>query len=385
MAYNMYQFSNRIPGGVYGTNQSMTSTGIDIFQRMLSPEEWQELPGGQRMEFQGYMDYVNKFQKQQRQRQRMDSRTPQGGMLQFAGGGSPSATIRVGGASGGAGGIPKYKTVTDIRGNTTFQPVGGKRDIGGEYIPTSLEDVQDAEQLKYAVPKMQATAEADLYNELNRVAQLKASERNPKALMEQQKIGQRNVSLAQGQQRNDLSAQKEANVMKRFYQSQDYKTANMNLMSDLRIKAIGVVAKLKDASNVLDNDQQMMVKNAMGLLVGTANYDEKQQDAINKAKEILAMRYEQERDNDKRARIEDIQDELILAERMATMKNIGELKFEKDREAMARGELNKFGEQVQRITGAGAQPTTAPKVGDVIDGYKYLGGDPSKPTSWKKL
>ena len=45
-------------------------------------------------------------------------------------------------------------------------------------------------------------------------------------------------------------------------------------------------------------------------------------------------------------------------------------------------------EMRQALLGIGATGTPddkdAPKVGEVVDGYEYLGGNPASPTSWKK-
>jgi len=35
-------------------------------------------------------------------------------------------------------------------------------------------------------------------------------------------------------------------------------------------------------------------------------------------------------------------------------------------------------------SGAGSG-AAAPAVGETVDGYQFLGGDPASPTSWKKL
>lgn len=38
-----------------------------------------------------------------------------------------------------------------------------------------------------------------------------------------------------------------------------------------------------------------------------------------------------------------------------------------------------------KVPGAAVDPTSVPKVGDIVDGYQFLGGDPSDPASWKKV
>lgn len=43
-----------------------------------------------------------------------------------------------------------------------------------------------------------------------------------------------------------------------------------------------------------------------------------------------------------------------------------------------------FGKRVPLIPGEDPQPTQGPKVGDIVDGFKFKGGDPSVQTNWEK-
>lgn len=249
---NIYGFSGMrgatIPGGVYGNVDDQ----FDIFQRLLSPEEWLELTAGQRASFQNYMDYVNQQQKHQRQQQRMNPRTSAGGVAQFAGGGGAGTTTRFG-TRGGTGGIPKYRTVTDIRGNVSFQPVGGKRDIGGDYIPKALEDVQDVEGLRYAIPKMQEQSALDFLNvKVKRVA-AQEDIAMPKREMERRRLAQYQQGIEQRGRALDIAQQRTDQINQRFYDGLSAKEKLARLNSDLRK---GLMERTYELKGVNDNDRE---------------------------------------------------------------------------------------------------------------------------------
>lgn len=351
---------------------------FDPYERLLSPDEFQE--SSLQHEFYNYGQYLNKFTQQQKIRRQsqgagnigtngMQFSRDEGTQYVGQGGGSFGAAgqpITYGGYSGsgqqgttgqaGKGGsaIPSYRTHTGLGGEVSYETRGGRRKIGGEFIPTSMEEERQQAELGYAVPKMQATAEADYFTELNRVAQQKTAERNPKAIMEAAKVAQGNAKVAVSQGKLKLEQEKFLNHKAEFLQSQTFKQANLNLTSKLRIEAIKVYEGLRKDRDILNDQQATKMKNAMGLLVNTPLYDEKQQDAINKVQEMLALKAAQDLSDDQRKRVEEMQNQIVIAERMAAMKNIDENKFEETKDLMNRGILDKFGERVATIMGAGS-------------------------------
>jgi hypothetical protein len=270
-------------------------TGYEYMDRLYSPDEFQELPGGVQLGFNGYMDYVNKFQYEQKKRQREGTpgtqRVNQGGGS-FGAVGQPITYGRSG--SGGTGGatskggsaIPRYRTKTDIRGNVTFEPTGGKRTIDGEYIPTSLEDVQNVESLRYAVPTIQANTEANYLTAANNLAVQKTYASQNKAQMAQERLRQQGQGVDQRGQMIDIAQQKADQTNQRFYDGLDAKTKLVQLSSDLRK---GLIERTYELKGMNDSDREQFrffVENAKGNIPNTPESIAKNREYAQRAMQI---------------------------------------------------------------------------------------------------
>jgi len=150
----------------YNTNQYSK-----IFDRLYSPDEFNNLPSGQKVDFQNYMDYVTQYQKRKRMARPNQSgtqRIPQGGVLQIGGGGSAVKSGTIGravsrGSAASGSKIPPYRIEKDISGNIRYVPVGGThKTIGGEAIPQTLEAQQQGLALGTAIPTMEAESATQL-------------------------------------------------------------------------------------------------------------------------------------------------------------------------------------------------------------------------------
>ncbi len=303
------------PGG--GT-ANMPET-FDMFKRLLSPEEYDQLGQGNKMMFDNYMDYVGQFQKIQKLQNRGQStgtqRVPQGGSWSVAGAGTPISTAsnRQGATTKGGYAIPRYRTKTDITGKTIFVPIGQKQTMEGEYIPQSLEDVKSAEELQYAVPKIQTEAELDLVTKQAALAQAKAARRSPKAAMEEQRVMQRDVALQQTERRTALAEKHADDVNKRFFKAQDFREATLTLQNDLRKSQMELAAKLNTDRDKLKADERQALEEVKNINRVAQNKEQAKQSLAN-AIAVLNARAKIETDQKKQDRYNDLIDMLTKQE-----------------------------------------------------------------------
>lgn len=250
-------------------------SGYEYMDRLFAPEEWQELPAGVKGGFQNYMDYVHQFQRQQRAKRNAPSammggtqRVQQGGTWSVAGVGTPISTAGsrqgTGAAVKGGSAIPSYRTHTGLGGEVTYETRGGRRKIGGEFIPTSMEEERQQAELGYAVPKIKATAEADYFTELNRAAQAKALSQMPKAVMEQERLRQLGQGVEQRGIAIDIAQQKVDDTNIRFYKGLKNKEDMARLQGDIRKGLLERTYELKG----IDNTQKEELKSIRDYLMG---------------------------------------------------------------------------------------------------------------------
>jgi hypothetical protein len=276
------------PGG----GLAPTSETFDMFKRLLSPDEYNELGQGNKMMFGNYMDYVAQFQKIQKSQNRTGTpgtqRTPQGGNWSVAGVGEPISTAsnRQGTTGKGGAAIPPYKTFTDITGKVQFQHAGGKQTIEGNYIPTSLEDVQNSATLDYIVPKMQATAEADYLTQLNNLAMQKTYASQNKAQMAQERLRQQGVSSEQSVIKNQITQQSNLDKNTRYYDGLDHKEKMATLQGDIRKGLLERTYQLKGIDNLQRDELKTINEYLVGNVPGSQQAIIKNKEYAQRAMEI---------------------------------------------------------------------------------------------------
>jgi len=357
--YNL-TYRNSSPGTSGGFNTTYSS----IFDRLYSPEEFDNLPSGQKTAFQNYMDYVTQFQKQKRisdnSQSRGTQRVPQGGSWSVAGAGTPISTSGSSKQTATASKMPSYKIHRDISGNVSYEPVGGtRRTITGEIIPQTLESVQSGLQLGTAIPTMEAQSELNLQKLQAELAQARAAEKSPKALMEQQRVAQRDVALQQTALRTQLAQQKEDNLNKRFYKAQDWKEANAIAQREFNQSQAEYKAKIQKERDLFNAEERKELS--------TLNSEQ----SLYRAKEIIAARIAAEEPGEKQKRLNSIQDTLnatLSRLELAKIKSPEEFEMAKNQYAQAViGATTRAG---QATTAVNNQPPAGAK--QAADGKWYV-------------
>ncbi len=197
----------------YGAGTVDTPKRFSIFDRLLAPEEWENLGPGEKLVFDNYMDYVNQFKQVQKSKRREwtpgTRRVPQGGSFVGSGGGTKVSTR---GAGATASRLPRAKTHIGLSGGVSFEPTGGRRTLSGEYIPKSLEDIEQSLQLQTAIPGMEAESLEGLLTKQRKALEarrgMKAEQylagKTPKELYGTTKEGQAAQRIEQAGQRIEI-------------------------------------------------------------------------------------------------------------------------------------------------------------------------------------
>lgn len=298
MAYGIpfsYQARSSIPETY---NLPGYSPDEDIFTRLLSPDEFDQLPpGGAKASMNGYMDYVREFQRQQKQLQQRGNagtqRVNQGGLWSVAAAGTPMTTTggRQGAVTKGGAAIPDYRIHTTMGGKPVLEARGGRRTIEGEYIPTNLDELQEEEQLKYAIPKIREQAELDyLTTKAARVG--KQGEIDyPKRLEAAEKMAQGQERIRQGSMRIDIAQQRADQVNKRYYDGLNVKVRQATLDRDLKKGLLERTYELKGINDSEKEDLRIARDYLIGNVPGSPQAIARNKEYAQRAMEIADNAY----------------------------------------------------------------------------------------------
>jgi hypothetical protein len=274
----------------YTTASYLPRKDPKYWSRLLSPDEFDRMSISDKSNFQNYMDYVNKFNS--RKKSLSDAGTPgttrvsQGGIAMGIGGGGKA--IKVGGsADTSASGAPRYKTVTDIRGNVKFVPIGGKTTLTGEYIPTTLDEVRAAEEQRFLIPSIEEETLSDFLGKKAKRMELEGLVELPKAQRESIKLQQAQERVEQGAQRIEVSKDKLKQQYDMFKERNGHQETLLKMAHDLRVESLNISDDLKTKNEGLKQQYRKEIITMRGLDVNSPEYDQRMEDSLNRALEII--------------------------------------------------------------------------------------------------
>ena len=187
----MPTYSNNYDRGQFGVAGGYMGTGVElqpeiekVYQRLLSPAEWEQQDQQVTSAFGGYMNYVNAFTSRQRSKKAGKSAflsakagtfEPQMSGVSW---GAPTSTrgrIPTAGKSGVA--IPKTTIHRDISGRPTQEIAGGgvRRSVSGQVIPQTAEQYGEQIQLDRAIPTAKLESDIDFLGKVAKVKELKST------------------------------------------------------------------------------------------------------------------------------------------------------------------------------------------------------------------
>jgi len=346
----------------------------NIWKRLLSPDEFEDIGSGERMMFNSYMDYVNQFGAQKKRSEKLarqgygdpgTQRVPQGGVLQIEGA-LPASKQTIGAkmAKAGTNGIPEYRIHKDIRGGVSYEPVGVEthRGMGGEAIPGSIEDIQARATLKYKynIPKIekdiQVESELESLTKQAALAQEKAALKSPKALIAEQQQAVREMKLGFEERKVVISEQREERMKSQYFRSQNWREANAITEREFRRDQFELTAKINQARDKFNADERKELANINN------------QAALNRAMTILDRKIAVTVNENEKDRLEDVRNIYISMEnKLLLMKaNESELEFK-------RNKSNWEAAQAAAMTGMGGTKSNVPQEGEefIENGVRY--------------
>lgn len=268
-----------------------------LYDRLLSPSEWDKIDESVKKRFggQGYMGYLNSFQQRKNlfeQREKSFQKAQEGTYeipeYRMSLGGTPPASKR--GIIKEMGGVPEYRIRKDIRGNVTYEPIGGgvRRGLGGEVIPESLETKQTAEELRYAIP---STEEETLGNYLMKKAKRVTAAGTialPKSEIEAAKLAQAQQRINQSQERVNITKDRLTQQYKIFEERYGNQKALLQLSHDLRQKSIQLREDLRTDREEDQQAFQWNITQAKGELMDTPESTQKAAQYVARAIKIAS-------------------------------------------------------------------------------------------------
>ena len=288
-----------VQGGDWGTGQDTGKWAAKAIERLLSPVEFGRLDSRVQSVYGGYMGYINAFTRQQKIKKAIPAaylsakagtyEPPQGGVSY----GKPVSTR--GRAATGAGGvaIPKTTIHRDIYGRPTQELAGGgvRRDIGGEVIPQTAEQVGEvadiARSAAMAIPRAKEKTAEEL---IGRIGTKKKLE-DELLLAGMKPIERYKQSIrGQAQQKIELSAQKIKQKGDLALQSQTFKEYNTRLTNELKRGRMELADTLKGASDEINREWKKSMVVLKGRVPDTPQSRARIAEELSKAEAINKMR-----------------------------------------------------------------------------------------------
>lgn len=272
MALSIYDLSWQPQGA--GTMSTPKQSGI--YDRLLSPQEYDELPKGSKVEFNNYMDYVSRFQQEQKKKNKYGTtgttRVPQGGTYYTTGMPENLQTIGArlgGGKTLGGSAIPEYRVRKDLRGRLSYEPVGSgvMRTMEGEVIPRSIEATQSQAQLDTIIPTIEAETAGQLATKQAKALTANAAIEDLQSGMTARRQAQQRIE--QGQQRIGI-AQEGLDLRNKQYETRlsdkEYIEA---VKQENRQANIKLYETLRNARDEWKSDYDMERLRSLGQIPGT--------------------------------------------------------------------------------------------------------------------